>query len=329
MRVALTGATGLVGGNLAEALLAAGHQVVATKRGRSKLSHLDDLAIEWVDADLSDATALARAFEGAELVYHCAAAVSIRARPLPWMVDANVDGTKRIIDACRDAGVRRLVHCSSTVCVGVSEGDEPVDEDAPWNLPRFGLDDGYATTKYQSEAVVHDAVDRGLDAVIVNPGFMFGPRDVRPSSGRMILDVAAGRIPGHTHGRNCFVDVRDVAAGMLLAAEKGQTGRRYILGGENLSYREIFGRIAERVGCKAPSRAIPRFISALGGWAGDVHERLTDGEPFVNSTTVAWGYAWGFAFKSDRARSELGYTTRPVEDGIDAAIAWFRAHDML
>ncbi|MCK6502084.1 NAD-dependent epimerase/dehydratase family protein [Myxococcota bacterium] len=328
MRTAITGASGLVGGNLAAALRQAGHEVVATRRPSSKVGHLDDLDLRWVDADLSSTEALARAFDGAEVVFHCAAAVSVRRVPPPWMVDANVTGTQRVIDACRQAGVRRLVHCSSTVAVGVSETAAPIDETAPWNLPAHGLDDAYAVTKHDSELLVHAAVRQGLDAVIVNPGYMFGPRDVRPSSGRLILEVVHGRFPGMTTGSNCFVDVRDVATSMVAAAERGRRGERYILGGQNLTYVEVFGRIAQVAGVRPPRFALPRWLSMAAGLLGDVQERLSDAEPFLNRSTVAWGYEPGFRFDSAKARAELGHQARPVEEGLRAALDWFSAHGM-
>jgi len=325
MHVALTGATGLVGGNLAQALLAAGHTVTATRRGGSRAAHLDELDLQWAQADLSDTEGLSHAFQGAEVVFHCAAAVSVRRVPPPWMVDANVAGTQRVIDACQAAGVRRLLHCSSTVAVGVSEGPAPIDETAPWNLPAHGLDDGYALTKHDSEQLVHAAVARGFDAVMVNPGYMFGPMDIRPSSGRMIQEVVAGRMIGSTPGSNCFVDVRDVAAGMIAAAERGRCGERYILGGDNLHYGEVFALIARVAGVRPPRRAIPAWAARVAGWAGDLHESLSSAEPFLNSSTIAWGYAPGFRFSSAKAERELGYTHRPVGQAIRAALDWWAA----
>ena len=326
MKTAITGASGLVGGNLAAALREAGHEVVATRRPSSKVAHLDDLDLRWVDADLSSTEALARAFDGAEVVFHCAAAVSVRRVPPPWMIDANVTGTQRIIDACRAAGGRRLVHCSSTVAVGVSEDARPIDETAPWNLPAHGLDDAYATTKHDSEQLVHAAVREGLDAVIVNPGYMFGPRDVRPSSGRLILEVVNGRVPGMTPGSNCFVDVRDVTASMIAAAERGRTGERYILGGTNLTYVEVFRLIAQVAGVRPPRFTLPRWLSMAAGLAGDLQEALSDAEPMLNRSTVAWGYEPGFRFSSAKAQTELGHRARPVEQSVQAALDWFATH---
>jgi len=326
-RVAITGATGLVGGNLAKALLERGHEVVCTKRSTSRTDHLDELDVSWVEATLGDPSSLEAAFEGAQAVFHCAAAVSIKAKVTPTLHAANVVGTENILAACRAAGIERLVHCSSTVAVGLATGDADANEDTPWNFGDFGLADGYATTKRQSEELALGTED--LDVVAVNPGFMFGPYDVRPSSGALLLEVVNRKVPGYSGGVNSFVDVRDVAEGMVLAMERGQRGERYILGGENLTYGQVFERIAAVAGTKAPGLGVPYWLAAVTGLFGDLGEAITGKEPLLNSNSMRWGYAEGFRFSSDKARADLGYTTRPLEEGIAAALTWFREHDMV
>jgi dihydroflavonol-4-reductase len=323
MKVAITGATGLVGANLAEACLKAGHTVRATRRKTSKTGHLAHLDIDWVEADLGDEGSLKKAFEGAEAVFHCAAAVSILREAPDWMVDANVAGTTRILNALPKGA--RLVHCSSTVAVGLSTDGEPANEGASWNFADFGLDDGYSRTKRESERLVTEAVSRGeVDAVIVNPGFMFGPYDIKPSSGKMIVDVVKGSVPAYSTGSNNFVNVRDVCAGMLLALEKGVSGERYILGNENLPYKDAFGRIAAVAGAKAPGFAAPFWLALPIGWAGDLQYAVTGKEPLLTSNALRWGYCERFIFSSDKARRELGYSPTPIEDGIQAALDWFK-----
>lgn len=323
MHVAVTGATGLVGANLVSALSQAGHSVRATRRANSNVSVLEGMQVEWAEADLGDEAALAAAFEGAEWVFHCAAAVTVRRRIEPWIVEANVAGTRHVIEACRLAGVRRLLHCSSTVTVGLGQGGKPADEESPWNLAAAGLDDAYATTKRQAEDLVRAAVARGLDAVIVNPGYMFGPYDSRPSSGKLLLDVVRRAVPGYSAGSNSFVDVRDVATGMIAAAERGRRGERYILGGHNLSYGELFARIAAVAGTRPIRLAIPRWLASIPARYGDLQEHWTSGEPLLNSNTIAWGYEPNFVFSSEKARRELDYALRPIEEGISSALAWF------
>ena len=328
MLAVLTGATGLLGANLAEALLAAGHTVCATKRGSSRTDHLTDLDVTWVEADLGDEAALTEAFAGADVVFHCAAAVSIAPRSTPALVEANVEGTRRALSAARAAGARRVVYTSSTVCIGVSDGEGTVDEDARWNLPERGLADGYAVTKRDAEAVALAAAADGQDVVIVNPGYMFGPRDVRPSSGKLILGVVKGQTPGYTPGANSFVDVRDVARGMIAAAQRGRSGERYILAGHNLSYREIFAAIAGVAGTRAPTWAVPRWLTGPIGALGDLGWRLTGREPLITSAAVAWGNCADFRPSCDKAARELGYVISPIEPAIRDALAWFVAQGM-
>lgn len=329
MRVAITGATGLLGANLAAVCREAGHDVVAVRRGSSRTDAVDDLDLRWAEASLSDPEALARAYDGAEVVFHCAAAVSVLPRATPGLIAANVDGTMNVLAAVRSAGVRRLVHTSSTVTVGISEDGSPCDERHDWNLARHGLADGYAVTKRQSEELVAAAVAGGaVDAVIVNPGFLFGPRDARPSSGTLILEVGAGRAWVASPGRNCFVDVRDVARGMLAASERGRSGERYILAGENLTYGEVFARVAAVVGRRPPRLSAPRSLAALVGLGGDLRQAITGREGAVTTNTVRWAYEPGFVFSSDKARRELGYTTGPLDRAIADAWAWFREHGM-
>jgi len=329
MKVTITGATGLVGSNLALELIRQGHEVRCTRRATSRIEHLEGEPIEWVEADLADVHALTRAFEGRGAVFHCAAAVAMHPTPTPTMIAANVEGTRNVLDAVRAGGVGRLVHCSSTVAVGLSTDGEPVDEDADWNFDRYGLGDGYATTKLESEILVRAATVQGVDAVIVNPTFMFGPFDPKPSSGKMIMEILHGRAPACSPGVNNFVDVRDVARGMILALERGRMGERYILGGQNMRYPEIMGLIAEVGGVRGPRFVIPRFLANIGGGFGDLMESFTGRERPINSTTVAWGYADNFMFSSEKARRELGYTTGPLEVAIRDAIAWFRVRGML
>ncbi len=334
MHSLVTGATGLLGGNLTIALLAAGqgapsHTVSATRRGSSDARHLAAFPIRWVDADLSDPDALSRAFAGVEVVYHCAAQVSIQRRADARLMAANVDGTRNVLAAARRAGVRRVVHCSTVAAIGLTTTSEPSREEAAWNYDQHGMEDGYSITKHLAEGVVQEAVAAGQDVVIANPTYMFGPYDVRPSSGKMIVEVVKGRMPGSTPGINNFVDVRDVARGMIRVASAGRTGERYILSGEELSYQQIAARIAAIAGTRPPGWSVPQWLSAPLGWAGDLQEAITGREALINSVAIRYAYCTKFRFSSEKARRELGYTTGPLDTAIRDAIAWFRSNGML
>lgn len=326
-RVVITGASGLLGGNLAAELIAAGHQVSAIRRAGTQVTHLDDLAIEWHSAELSAVDAMTRAFAGAACVFHCAAAVSVKREVTPEMTAANVTGTANVIAAAIAAGVPRLVHTSSVVAVGLSTDGAPCDETATWNFDREGLVDAYAITKRRAEDVVTAARDR-IDAVIVNPTYMFGPRDARPSSGRLIVDVVRGRVPGWTPGYNNFVDVRAVARGMIAAWQRGRRGERYILAGHDMTYGEIMKRIAAVAGTRPPRLRVPWPAAWLFGKYGDLVERF-GGDPVVNSTQIRYAFTSKFRFRSTKATRELAYDPGPLEPALADAIAWFRARGML
>ena len=329
MNAVVTGASGLLGGNLALELIAQGHAVRATRRSAASTEHLAGHPIEWVPGDLDDVAGLRNAFAGADVVFHCAALVSILRRPTRALVATNVDGTRNVIEAVRAARVARLVHCSTVGAVGLSENGKPCTEQARWNFAEHGLDDGYVTTKRHAEDVVEGAVKEGLDAVVVNPTYMLGPYDAKPSSGKMIVGVVLRQAPGYTSGSNNFVDVRDVARGMVLAWQKGARGERYILGGENMRYADLFRLIAQVAGVPPLTWAVPRAIANLVGLAGDVQHWLSGKEPFITTNSVRWGYCSTFQFSSAKAHRELGYTHGPLEPAIADAIAWFRARGTL
>jgi dihydroflavonol-4-reductase len=326
-RVVVTGASGLLGGNLAAELAAAGHEVVATRRAGTRVAHLADVPIAWADAELGSVEALTRAFAGAAAVFHCAAAVSVKREVTEEMTAANVTGTANVIEAAIAAGVPRLVHTSSVVAVGLSTDGRPCDETATWNFDTEGLVDAYAITKRRAEEVVNAARDR-IDAVIVNPTYMFGPRDARPSSGKLIVDTVRRRVPGWTPGYNNFVDVRAVARGMIAAWQRGRRGERYILAGHDMTYGDVMREIARIAGVAPPRLRVPRPVAWVVGRWGDLVERRGK-EPIVNSTQIRYAFTDKFRFASGKAAAELGYEPGPLEPAIRDAIAWFRANGML
>lgn len=329
MKIAITGATGLVGANVAEQALAQGHEVICTQRGARPVEHLSHLPVTWRSADLSDEAALATAFAGAEVVVHAAAAVGAGTKVTAAMRDINVGGTQRVMNACHAAGVRRLLHVSTVAAIGVSDGTRDVTEEDPFNFAAHGLMDGYVETKRAAQdLVVSAARAEKIDAVVVCPTYMFGPYDIKPSSGQIVVALSRGQIPTTTSGSQNIVDVRDVARGILLAAEKGRTGELYILGAENVTYGETFRRIAKLGGWKAPSLAVPHWVAAPLGWFGDLRAAL-GGAPQVTSITLRWAYEEGFRFSHDKAARELGYAPGSADAGIAACIAWMRARQMI
>lgn len=331
MKILVTGGTGLVGLNLVRRLAAAGNDVrVLVRPSKRPRLGLDDVAVERVAGDVTDEASVRAAVAGVEAVFHVAALTWQG----PWakvrrqMEAVNVGGTEIVCRAAKEAGVRRLVHTSSTVAVGHGTVEQPCDEASPWNLQGLGP---YYDTKRNAEAVVDRFVAEGLDAVIVNPGYMFGPWDVKPTSGTMILEAARSPlgIPIYTAGGNSFCDVEAVADGHIAALAKGRTGERYILAGHNLPYREAFALINEVLGKPAPKLPVP---AALGPVLGPVldgvgyfaQERFDN----FNSSTLRSG-AIGLYADSGKAVRELGYELRPLRDAILRAKAWFEAHGYL
>jgi dihydroflavonol-4-reductase len=319
---AVTGATGLLGGHVVRALCARGARVRVLARPGSDLRGLAGLKVEVVSGDLGSTEALGALFDHVDLAVHAAAAVWVGRTRAPELEQVNVAGTATVCAVARTAGVKRLVHVSSVDALGIGTRDEPGDEETAPNLGHLGC--AYVDTKCRAEAEVLASVALGLDAVIVNPAYLFGPWDIRPTSGRMLLAIGAGRALLAPGGGNCFVDVRSVARGVLLASERGVAGRRYVLGGENLSYLEAWRRFAAILGVRGPIGVAPPLLSRWAGALGQGWTSLGRPEPEINPMTVAMGELPHY-FSSRRAQEELGWCADPLDDAVRDAWAWFRA----
>lgn len=315
----VTGATGLVGNNVVRALVRRGRSVRAVVRSAGRA--LDGLHVQVATALLADEHALQVAIDGAAAVVHSAAMVHCGWRHLDEMQAANVEGARRVARAARRAGAR-LVHVSSVDAIGLTRDGSPADEQTP---PGGMPECPYVVTKRAAEQAVLDEVARGLDAVIVNPVYMIGPWDWKPSSGRMLLEVGAGKGLFAPPGANDFVDVRDVAEGILAALGKGTTGERYILGGHALSYLEAWRIFARAAGRMQPLGIAPKAAVQVAGWAGDLASLFTRRELPVNSAATTMSML-PHNFSSARAKAELGYTFRPFEATVEDAWGWFIDH---
>lgn len=318
----VTGATGLVGNNVLRMLVNAGREVRALVRGTGKDTRpLDGLPVRLCVGSLSDAGSLDAAACGVSHVVHAAALVHCGWRHLDEMRHANVEGTRLVARAARQAGAR-LVHVSSVDAIGLRDDGIPADEETP---PGGMLECPYVVTKREAEAAVREEIDRGLDAVIVNPVYMIGPWDWKPSSGRMLLEIGAGKGAFAPPGSNDFADVRDVAAGILAAMRSGRRGRRYILGGHPLSYLEawkVFARVAGRM---PPLGTAAPVVVRTAGWFGDVAAMFTRREPALNSAAAGMSML-AHNFSCRRAREELAYDVRPFETTVRDAWDWFLEH---
>ena len=319
--ILVTGGTGLVGNNVVRGLVERGMAVRVLARPGFDERVFAGLGVEVTPGDICGADDMRRACQGAAGVIHSAGYVQLGWSRLETYRAVNVEGTRNVAVAAREAGVR-MVHVSSCDAIGVRSLTEPADEETPF-AARAPIP--YAVTKHEAERVVLDEVEQGLNAVIVNPAFMLGPWDWKPSSGRMLLAVARGQgwfaPPGHFN----VCDVRDVAAGILAAFDRGQGGRRYILGGETMSYLDAWRLFADVTGARRPVGRIGPVITRLAGWSGDFWGKLSGHEPEVNSAALSLARLPKH-YTSDRARRELGYEPRPFRQAVEAAWAWFTAH---
>ncbi len=317
----VTGATGLVGNNVVRLLLERGERVRVLTRGSSDPRPLADLPVESVLGDVRDAASIQRALDGVERVIHAAAYVHIGWTGKELAQAVNVGGTAAIAAAARIAGIR-LVHVSSVDALGLPADGSPADEETPI---AGGVPCPYVLTKRAAEAAVLAEVAAGLDATIVNPAYMLGPWDWKPSSGRMLLAVARNRALFAPLGTNNFCDVRDVAAGVLTAADRGATGRRDILAGERFSYFQAWRVFAKVTGALPPLLPAGPLMRMSAGALGDLWTRLAGREGDVNSAATT-SSAQKRNFQSTRAERELGYRSRPLAESAADAWQWFRQH---
>lgn len=322
MRYFVTGGTGLVGNNVIRLLLERGHAVRALVRRSEPDRGLAGLAIETVLGEITQPNTLPAAVAGCDRVIHSAAVVHLGWSRHESQTQVNVEGTRNVARACRAAGVRML-HVSSVDALGLGTRAAPANEATPISDKEFPAP--YVLTKRAAERALDDEIARGLDAVVVNPVYMLGPWDWKPSSGRMLLQLAGGWAKLSPPGGNDFADVRDVAAGILTACDRGQTGRRYILGGEALSYYEAWRMFAEVIGVPPPWRNARAPVLYLSAWAGDLIYKLTGKEPDFNSAAVAMSKL-EHHFSYARAAAELDYRPRPAREAAETAWQWFVDH---
>ena len=329
MTTLLTGATGFVGAAVLRALVARGERVRALVRPASNRSNLAAIEVEIVEGDLTDPSSLAAALEGCRALYHVAADYRLWVPEPASIYRANVDGTVNLMRAALAAGIERIVYTSSVATLGLNANGTPSDETAKSSLAT--MIGHYKRSKFLAEeAVTALARDAGLPAVIVNPSTPIGPRDIKPTpTGRLIRDAALGRLPAYVDTGLNVVHVDDVAAGHLLAFERGRAGERYILGGEDMSLRRILELVAAATGRHAPRIRLPHDLVMPVAHIAEAWTRVFGGsEPLVTRDGVRMSRKRMY-FSSAKAERELGYRRRPAKDAIADAIAWFEANGYL
>lgn len=321
-RVLVSGANGFVGSAVVRALLRHGYPVRALARPSSDIANLDGLDVEIARGDLLDPTSLERALQGCVGLFHVAADYRLWARDPHEIRRTNVRGTHAILLAARRCGVRRVVHTSSVATLGLHHDGTPSGEDTPVRLA--DMIGAYKRSKFLSEALVRRCARAGSDIVIVNPAAPVGPRDRKPTpTGRVILDAARGRMPAFVDTGLCVVHVDDVAEGHVLAYERGQRGRRYVLGGENMSLKAILAAVAALTGRRAPWLQLPHAAVLPVAYAAEAWARVTGVAPGVTVDGVKLARHRMY-FSSRRAEVELGYRARPAREALSDAIQWFR-----
>jgi dihydroflavonol-4-reductase len=320
--VLVTGASGFIGAAVVRALLARGECVRVLMRPSSDRRNVEGLAVETRLGSLDEPDALAAAVEECRFLFHVAADYRLWVPDPEAMHRTNVEGTDRLMRAALAAGVERIVYTSSVAVIGLSH-DGPSDEATPSRAEE--MIGPYKRSKFLAEERVRALVaEKGLPAVIVNPSTPIGPRDVKPTpTGRMILEAATGRMPGFVDTGLNVVHVGDVAAGHLLALDKGAIGERYILGGENMSLAQILAIVAEACGRKPPTVKLPIAPLIPVAFVAEAMAQVTGRQPFMtrDGLRMARHKMW---FSPEKAKRALGYTPRPARDAIVEAVAWFR-----
>ncbi len=319
MKILVTGATGFVGSHLVKELLARGHSVRILRRTTSPLRMIEGLPVETIIGDVTERDSVQQAVKGCQVVFHVAGHISFWSGNNALQTKINVQGTRHVVEAALAAGtVERLIHTSSIAAIGIPDGIG--DETLAYNWWPHHIN--YCNSKYLAEQEVQRGVKLGLNAVIVNPATIFGPGDLNLNAGAIVLQMKKGRIPFFIPGGCCTCDVADVVAGHIGAWEKGRTGERYILGGENLTWKEIMLQVAEVIGVKPPQRKIPTRLFSLMGHGSDIISHFTKKEPTLSreSTLMA---QFLYYFSSEKAKRELGYRFIPFRESAKRTHDWY------
>ncbi len=329
-KVLVTGATGFIGSSLVRKLVSGDNEVYALVRKSSSLVPFSGILdrVRLVEGDVTDPDSLEKAFEGMDQIYHSAGYTYMGgdSNRDSMLYAINVEGSRNVFRAALQAGVKRVVHVSSITAVGFSPNRKPVNESFPWNFNEIQLK--YAETKHLAEEEAHKAVAQGLDCVIVNPAFVFGAGDVNFNAGRIIKDVYQGKMPVYPLGGVCVVDVEIVAQTTIRAMEVGRCGERYIIGGDNITYRQLAETISSVTGASSLRFPLPFWMARpLLSLMKKLNFRKKVSKLFnLSMFRVASEFLY---FDSSRAIRELGMKTEPHEFSIRRAFEWYRKEGLL
>ncbi len=324
MRVLLTGADGFVGSNVTRELLRQGYQVVAFVEAKRDAATIKDLPVEIIKGDLLDGGIVNQAAASCQYIIHLAANTNIQPAKSEIIRRVNIEGTRHVIAAALAHNIKRMVYVGTANTFGFGSKDNPGDETRPYASAKYGLD--YMDSKYEAHQTVLNAVkENNLPCVIVNPTFMFGPYDTKPSSGAMILAIKDGKIPGYTSGGRNYIAVKNVATGIVNALKKGRIGEAYVLGNHNLSYKEVFRLIAQTIGVKPPAIGLPPLLTKAYGRINEIISKVTGNSPVV-SYPMALIACDEHYFSARKAVEELDLPQAPLEEAIQEAFEWLQAN---
>nr|VFK15171.1 MAG: dihydroflavonol-4-reductase [Candidatus Kentron sp. LFY] len=327
MTTLVTGASGFVGSAVARCLLDAGHHVRVMVRPQSILTNIRDLGVEIVTGDLTQPETLKGAIEGCDILFHVAADYRLWVRDSEILYRTNIQGTEALLHVASNEGVSRIIYTSSVAALGLNSDGTPGNENTPVALDH--MIGHYKRSKYLAEEIVRRMIDKySLPVIIVNPSTPIGPRDVKPTpTGRVVLDAACGRMPAYVDTGLNIVHVDDVAKGHLLALRHGKIGERYILGGEDMTLREILHVIAQITGRPVPKIKIPHNVGLAIAYLSEAWAWLSRGaEPRATVDGVRMSKKHMY-FSSDKAREALGYSPRPAREALADAVNWFLKQD--
>jgi len=322
LKVLVTGATGFIGGNLVRALKARGYDVRALVRDQSSTLTLENTGVEVVPGDVRDRESVARALEGCQAVFHCAALYTFWSLKPQEVYQVNVKGTKTVFEEALKSGVKGAVYTSTVSTIGIPKKGVGTEEMEPSPRDLIGH---YKRSKYQGEKEALRAASKGLPVVVVNPTAPVGPWDVKPTpTGGIVLDFLRGRIPAYVNTGMNMVDVEDVATGHILALEKGQPGQRYILGNRNMTLKELLRTLESITGKKGPRLRVPiNLVVALGIIDQLIEGKLLRRRPRIPLEGMRVARKPMYV-SSAKAVRELGLPQSPVEGALEKAVRWFR-----
>ena len=325
MKAFVTGATGFLGTHVARVLAEQGAGLRLLVRPTSNLKNLEGLHAETATGDLRDAASLEKAMSGCEVVFHVAADYRLWVKDPAEMYRSNVEGTRAILEAARKNGVRCVVYTSSVATIGFTGNGHLADEESPVALA--DMIGHYKRSKFMAEQVALEAGRAGMRVVTVNPTTPVGEQDIKPTpTGRIVVDFLKGKFPAYVETGLNLVDVRECALGHVEALEKGKSGERYILGGENLTLKQILDKLGAISGLPSPKVKLPYFVAYAAGLVDQtVSGRLLHREPRATVETVRMGKKKMWA-SSGKAERELGWKILPADNALRRAVEWFRAN---